>query len=258
VGDNQSYFERLDATTFRPTEHVGGAWTPDEQHISPMNGLVTHLIEQHTADLGMAMCRLSVDILGVLPMDAPFEITVSTVRPGRTITLVEAVVSVAGRPAVRSRAWLLATRDTHAVAGGADTMALPHESNPGTLTGLWPGGYISSLELRRARITAPGNAELWLRSKVDLLADEPVSELASYVALLDTANGVSVRESPKDWLFPNVDLDLHLFRIPTGLWVGMRTEVVFGPDGLGLTSARLYDEHGAVGRIAQLLTVRER
>lgn len=255
--DHGSYFERVEANTFRPTDHVGGAWVVEEQHISPMNGLMTHLIEQHTAGLGMTLCRLSVDILGVLPM-APFDITVETIRPGRTITLVEATVSSSGRAAVRARAWLLATQDTQAVAGGADTMAPPHEAAPGTLTSLWPGGYIASLELRRVRPTEPGNAEIWLRSKVDLLAGEDVSELASYVALLDSANGISVRESPQDWLFPNVDLDLHLFRIPSGLWVGLRTEVVFGPDGLGLTSARLYDEHGAVGRIAQQLTVRPR
>ena len=40
-----TYFERIDDHRFRPTEHVGGAWTTAEQHISPLNGLIVHAVE---------------------------------------------------------------------------------------------------------------------------------------------------------------------------------------------------------------------
>ncbi len=33
-----SYFERLGPTSFRATEHVGGAWNEAEQHIAPALG----------------------------------------------------------------------------------------------------------------------------------------------------------------------------------------------------------------------------
>jgi hypothetical protein len=38
--------------------------------------------------------------------------------------------------------------------------------------------------------------------------------------------------------------------------VGLDTTVVFGPDGVGLTSTVLHDAHGPVGRSEQMLTVR--
>lgn len=65
-----------------------------------------------------------------------------------------------------------------------------------------------------------------------------------------------MREHPGEWMFPNVDLTVHLFRRPRMGWIGLDTEVTFGETGLGLTSSDLYDEDGPVGRIEQILTVR--
>jgi len=95
-----------------------------------------------------------------------------------------------------------------------------------------------------------------MRSDVDLVAGESVSPTAHYLRLVDTANGIAVRADPRRWLFPNVDLTVHLFRQPLGPWVGLDTTVVLGPDGLGVTSSWLFDEGGAVGRAEQSLTVR--
>ena len=98
-----AFFVRVDADHFRPTEATGGAWSTTEQHISPMNGLITHAVERFCAERGpdgLEISRISVDILGMLGMD-PFEVAVSVVRPGRTIELLEAVVTSAGPTAHR-------------------------------------------------------------------------------------------------------------------------------------------------------------
>ena len=102
----------------------------------------------------------------------------------------------------------------------------------------------------------PGRTTAWISTRLDLLAGEPVSDLARYLALVDTANGIAIRESPKEWLFPNLDLTIHLWRQPRGRWVGLDTTVVFGGHGHGLTSAMLHDLDGPVGRAEQILTVR--
>jgi len=89
-----------------------------------------------------------------------------------------------------------------------------------------------------------------------VVAGEPSSPHASFIALVDTANGIAVRQSPTEWMFPNLDLTVHLFRQPQGEWVGLDTTVTFGRAGHGLTSTVLHDEHGAIGRAEQILTVR--
>lgn len=251
-----TYYTRLDGARFRPTAHVGGAWRADEQHFAPVAGLITHALEQHAAGSGLQIGRLSFEILGVIPA-AVSEVVVETVRAGRTISLLEATMTVSDRPVVRARAWLLSRQDTSAVAGGApEPMPPPAELERWDGPGTWPGGYIGSLDIRRSADAAPGRARAWVSTDVELLVDEPVAPLARFVGLVDTANGIAVRQPPGEWMFPNLDLTVHLHRQPVGGPVGLDTTVVFGPDGVGLTSSVLHDAHGAVGRAEQILTVR--
>ncbi|MDQ0989162.1 thioesterase family protein [Streptomyces sp. V3I7] len=254
-----SYYERIDDHRFKPTAHAGGAWDPDEMHFSPLGGLVMHAVDRLLAgrpDAGMVPARISFDILGRLALDE-CEIRVETVRPGRTIELVEAVVLVADRPVVRARVWLLTALDTAAVAGGAgERLPAPETLKPWPLGDVWPGGYIASLDVRPVGEPRPGRTTAWVATPLALVAGESSSPLASYVTLIDTANGIAVRESPGAWMFPNVDLTVHLHRPPGGRWTGLDTTVTFGPAGHGLTSSVLHDENGPVGHAQQILTVR--
>jgi hypothetical protein len=254
-----SYFERAGAGRFRPTAATGGAWAVDEQHISPMTGLLVHAVEQFAAargDDGLVVARVSMDILGVLKLEE-FEIQLETVRPGRTIELIEAVVVARGRAAVRARVWRLAQLDTATVAGGTDAPLPAPDSIPTwAISDSWPGEYIRTVDVRPVGEVRPGRTTAWISTRLDLLAGEPVSDLARFLALVDTANGIAVRESPKEWLFPNLDLTIHLHRQPRGRWVGLDTTVIFGAQGHGLTSTTLHDLDGPVGRAEQILTVR--
>ncbi|WP_019144335.1 thioesterase family protein [Aeromicrobium massiliense] len=253
-----SYFERLGERTFRATEHTGGAWRVDEQHVAPTLGLLTHLVERHRdarRDDGLVVSRLSFDILGTMPI-AEMDARVEVVRPGRTIELVEATVSQGGRDAVRLRAWLLQPGDTAAVEGTAlEPIDPPEALEPWDASAVWPGGFIASAQVRR-RQHEPGRAQVWVRTDVPLLAGEPVSDTARLAGLLDIANGMTVRRAPREVAFPNVDLTAHLLRAPRGAWLGLDTRVSFGPVGLGVTTSVLHDEAGPLGTSTQSLTVR--
>ena len=260
----KAYFTRTGPHTFAPSSHTSGAWSESEQHISPMGGLIVHELEAHAAARdghsrpsgSLAISRLSMDILGVLPVEE-FDVHVEVVRPGRTVELLEATVTSGDRPAVRARAWRLATGDTQEVAGGeGPALPAPQTLQPWPMTSLWPGGYIASLDVRPTTPPAPGRATAWVHTPLQLLAGEQSSDLARFIALVDTANGIAVRRSPQEWMFPNVDLTIHLHRQPAGDWVGLDTTVIFGAAGHGLTSTVLHDSLGPVGRAEQALTIR--
>jgi hypothetical protein len=187
---------------------------------------------------------------------------VETIRPGRTIELLEAVVRIADRPVVRARARFLSGHDTTAVAGGSDDdlsdgrLTSPESLSSWPMSDLWPGGYIASLDVRPVAPPRPGRATVWVCTPLDLVAGVPASPLASFLALVDTANGIAVRQPPTAWIFPNVDLTVHLHRQPRGAWTGLDTTVTFGPSGQGLTSTVLHDVDGPIGHAQQILTVR--
>ena len=208
-----------DRAAHQPARRPGGA--RDRGHAAAASG----------ADDGRSSARLSLDILGVVAIEE-IEIAVRTVRPGRTIELVEALVTCAGRTVVLARAWRLAgaTRPRSPAAPAADPAAR------GAAVLADDVGLARRLH-RLPRRTPGRRRAARARHRLGLLAPRArstawtVSPLASYVALVDTANGICVREPTDAWLFPNVDLTLHLHRQPVAGPVGLDTTVVFGADG---------------------------
>jgi hypothetical protein len=256
--DARGYFVRTAEDGYSATSHVGGAWFVDEQHIAPLLGLLTHLVEAdrdtRRSD-GLVIARLSFDILGRVTLDE-VATRVTMVRPGRSVELVEAVASQAGRDVVNLRAWLMLPRETADVAATSLSSIPPLEqAEPYDPTEVWPGRFIESIEVRRLQ-AQPGRAMVWARTPLPLIVDTPYSRFAATVGLLDIANGMTVRVDPKAVAFPNVDLTVHFFRLPEGEWVGFDTSVTFGAGGVGVTSSIIHDRTGPVAVMAQSLTIR--
>lgn len=256
-----AYFVALGDGHYMPTEHVSGAWALDEQHVAPALGILCHVVERDLAARrgpGLLISRLSYDILGTMPLEE-CSVAVEVIRPGRTIELVEAVMSCAGRVGVRLRAWLLHPIETTEISG-TDFTSLPAPTEYPEIrsTDLWPGGFIASAKIRRSPDAVPGRGQVWVGTDLPLVVGEEHSALAGAVGMFDIANGMNVKVDPRTVHFPNVDLTAHLFRHPRRGWLGLDTTVSFGAAGLGLTSSVLHDEDGAFGTLQQSLTVRPR
>ena len=255
-----SYFQRESSVCYWPTHHVSGGWNPQEQHIAPAIGLLAHAVQRDMAERrqdGLQLARLSCDILGVIPMES-VKVEVELLRPGRTIELVQARLSHAGRDAVLARAWLTKAYDSGKLAGSELPPLPPLETfERWGLDTNWPGGFVRSTQIWRREL-APGRVQFWLRGDVALIEGEPVGRVAHMLRLIDVANGVSARAAPEDVLFPNLDLTVHLFREPVGDLIGLDSTQSFGPTGLGLTETVLHDEQGPFGTFSQILTVRPR
>jgi Thioesterase-like superfamily len=256
-----AYFGRVGEDRLRPQRSCAGAWNPEELHVSPVNGLLVHEMERWLSERpsdGKLVTRMSFDYLGVLGFD---ECTVrfEVLRPGRAVELVEGVLSQNGRAALRARVWRLSAGDTSSVRGGElDPLAPVEAAQPFDLTSVWPGGYVASLDMRAIDGPEPGRTTAWITTPLEIVDGERATDLARFTLLVDTSNGIAVRRPPENLQFPNVDLTIHLFREPEGVWVGFDTRVTFGPKGHGLTSTDLYDVRGHVGRAAQTLLVRPR
>lgn len=251
-----SYYVPLSNGRYAPTGHTQGAWNDHEQHMGPVSGLIAHEIDRHDPRPELALARITYEILGLIP-DEETTLEVETIRPGRTIELVEATLVAGNRPVVRARAWRVSRGDTAAVAGGApEPMPGPEAWPRWEGSSVWKGGYIASVEIRTSPLSVPGRGRVWMRTEIPLVEGVDTGAVAAYLGLVDTANGIAVRADPRAWMFPNLDLSVHLHREPVGPWVGLDTTVVFGAEGLGLTSSVLHDEQGPVGRAEQVLTVR--
>ena len=142
---------------------------------------------------------------------------------------------------------------------GIEWMSLPppNAMRAQEFSSVWGGGFIRSLEVRQHEDVRPGCGRSWIRTRYPLVAGEDDPPLAGFLKVVDTANGLVVRECPSSVFFANVDLTVHLIRQPEAGWVGFDTRVNFGPTGLGETLSVLSDIRGPIGTAAQSLTVRE-
>ena len=260
TNEPNTYFVALGEGRYRPTSHSGSAWGDEGLHFGPVAGLLVHHMERwHAAnsDSDTVISRICLEILGHIAND-DIQIETRMIRPGRTIELMETTAVIAQRPVISARAWALSSFDTTSAEGSEFTrLPAPDASPLFDATSMWPGGYIRSLEVRQATDERrPGRAAAWLTTEHGLVEGKPSGALASYMALVDTANGVAIRERPEEWVFPNIDLTTHFFRQPEGRWAGVDTTVSFGATGQGLTSSVLHDVSGPVGTAQQILTVR--
>ena len=259
TNDIEPYYFLRGEGRFESPVHAQGAWNPHEQHMAPVSGILAHALEQFQPRPELRMARLSFDILGLIP-DGEFEIVTTMLRPGRTIELVQAELVSGGRTVVRATVWRLQHSDTSAITAIEDAwMPGPDETAEPVALTEWPGGYIRSIEVRQVPGHAPGRGRVWMRTQHPLLDGVPFSDFARLIGLVDTSNGVAtrVKPGPGSYLFPNVDLQIHVYREPAGEWLGLQNSVSFGPDGIGLTSTVLHDTTGPFGRAEQILTIRQ-
>jgi hypothetical protein len=121
-------------------------------------------------------------------------------------------------------------------------------------------GYHTHMDWRflRGSFREAGPALAWLKMKVPLLPGEEPSPLVRVVVAADSANGVSCALDPREYLFVNTDLNVFLYRVPAGDWIGMDSKTILDSSGAGLTETVLHDRSGAVGRALQTLYVAKR
>ena len=76
--------------------------------------------------------------------------------------------------------------------------------------------------------------------------------------VVDSANGNGAALDPEAFMFMNTDTVVHLHRLPEGSDFALRAKGSIGPDGIGVTSAEIFDRTGFVGTCAQTLLVQRR
>jgi hypothetical protein len=249
-----------DFQVFASTDGTRSNWDSEIQHGSPPLALLTKAVEELVADAPMRVGRLTLDILGAIPV-APVQVRAWTLRPGARISLVCAEMSPVGadtRPVARVTAWVLATSDTAAAATDRHPPLVEREAIPNPHPWVGLPGYLETVSWR-AQFTPPGAAaEVWLSPLVPLVDTEPVTAIQRLAMVIDSANGAGAALDPLEYVFMNTDTTVHLHRMPTGTDFGLRARASIGPDGIGVTTAEVFDRQGFVGTSAQTLLVARR
>ncbi len=264
-----SFYEPAGDDVFAPTIATAGPWSAEAQHGGPPSALLTRAIEAVPGGEGRRLARMSVDILGSVPVE-PLEIEARVIRPGRSVELVEAVAAVAGRPMLVARGWRynLAPDSVPPTvppeAGGAASTWTPPETllPPGgrsQIPGMFADGYIAAIEWRmeRGSFAELGPARVWARQRVPLLPGEEPSPWQRTLLIADSGNGLSFAYDPARWPAINSEITVTLFRDPVGPWIHVKARSEIEPGAGATATTHLGDRRGRIGTGLQSLLVRE-
>jgi hypothetical protein len=272
------YVPRGDA--FVSTDLTRGPWDPGSQHAGPPAALVAREIERLPADDGPRQVgRVTYEILRPVPI-APLTVSARIARPGRRVEMAEATLATeSGEELVRARAWRLERSEVEVASeltgegGPAEAGTLASTLRPGLAP---PGpeegeqrpffdtghdvGYHTAMDYRfvSGAFLDSGPATVWMRMRQPLVEGEEPSPLQRVLAAADSGNGVSATLDYSRFVFINVDLTVHLHRMPATEWVCLDAITIPEPEGVGISDTALYDERGPIGRAAQTLLIAAR
>jgi hypothetical protein len=273
-----AFYRDMDGGGFVPSELTRGPWDPGSQHAGPPAALIARAIEALPSEMPMQVGRITLEILRPVPI-APLRVRAEIARPGRRVEMVEATLGDEEGEMIRARGWRLRLGDEDVPgeltgSGGSGEPGLgssnlrpgyapppPHE---GEVRDFFPTGesvgYHTAMEYRflAGEFLKPGPAVVWMRMRHPLVAGEEPSPLQRVLAAADSGNGVSTSLDWTRWVFINVDLTVHLHRMPVSEWVCLDAITIAEREGIGIADISLYDESGPIGRATQTLLVARR
>jgi hypothetical protein len=257
-------FYEPDGERYLATELTRGPWDPGAQHAGPPAALLGREIELLPEAEEFQVGRVTCEILRSVPI-APVQVSARVLRPGRRVQLVEAELrDEGGEPLMRASAWRLRTAPVEIPAEAIAAAAPPPAPEQGAEHEFFPTGaeigYHSAMDVRfvAGGWLQPGPATVWLRMRGPLVSGEQPSPLQRTLVAADVGNGVSASLDFHRYLFINVDLTVHLERMPVGEWICVDAQTLPQPAGNGTAESVLSDEGGRIGRALQTLLIAQR
>ena len=220
-----------------PSSHA--PWSTDMLHGRLIGGLAARAIEAAAGSRDRRVARLTVDLFRPAGM-SPVAITTETVRTGRRIEVVDAVVFSEGNPVARATGVVLATGDDPPGSiwrpersEWPDPGPAVEASDEGGWLLRWVDGGFGTAERTR----------VWTNDTVPLVDDEPMSPLVRAAVSSDLA--CPIANSSDDGLhYINADYTLAIARHPAGEWIGLEVAQQIASDGIAVASCTLVDTTG--------------
>ena len=245
-----------------PSLFAQGPWNPEHLHGGPICGVLARAIEACESPVPMRVARISVEMTRAVPM-APFAVRAVVSRAGKRIQQIDAEIEADGMTLVRASALRVRIGRRDDAVEVAPVEPVP-ERAPGPprdaeLMRYFSPGFIRSLDFMRTRLaTRDEGGVTWSRLRVPLVDGEPVTPLVRLATICDFASGTGNPIDFTRFTSINPDLSLHVLREPCGEWIGITARTSIEPDGIGQSSATLFDEEGAVARALVSLLVERR
>ena len=243
------YFYEQEGSTFTPTKVCRGPWDKRWQSGVSLAGLVAHAAEQFPTPVPMFVARLSIDILRPTPME-PAEVVITPLREGKRLQLLE--IELRHQDTVTVRASALRIREGESPPTVPARHALPPDNLPAmTRDALF--NHICETRMESGGLHDLGDGVVWTRFFGEFVPGVPISPFVQLAMAADFGSGLSCHVDWREWSFANVDISLHLTRMPRGEWLRLAAHTDSAGNGTAVVDSCLSDADGDFGHAHQTL-----
>ena len=249
---------RVDGATAVTSPEAAGPWDPNMQHGGAPASLVVWAAERIPAAAPMQVARATIDLMRPVPV-APLTIETEVLREGRKIQL--CAVRLRANGVLTVAATVLRIRRQAQVLPDdiiEPSLDVPTPEASRVEPQNSPFGLGMTIRAARGSFGGPGPGAIWYRAERPLVAGSAISQAMRAVVAADFCNGTSAVLDFRQWTFLNADLTVSMSRQPVGEWILLDAESWIGPDGAGLSMARIADVKGYFGRAIQSLVIEKR
>lgn len=209
------YFVR-DGDSFLPSGLARNPWFANAVAGGPIAALIGHAVEEAGFDPAFEVCRLTIDILGVVP-HAALTPRFVPVRQGRQAQLHRIELLADGKLVAQAHLLLARHLDTPTVPAPQPHPAPLEVKERRFLAGATMAGAIRTRPVM-GEARAPGRGVVWLRMDGEVVLGTPASPFAKACLFADFGNGVGSATHAAEWSYANLDISIQFFRKPRGEW----------------------------------------
>ncbi|EKF25917.1 thioesterase-like superfamily protein [Mycolicibacterium hassiacum DSM 44199] len=244
-----------DGDGFAPTAIARGPWgkTISGNYVG---GLLGHVLDRAVDDPDLQPARLTVDLCRPAAL-APVQASTETIRSGRRLRLVDAVLRQGDAVVARARALFLRRGDQpdDRIWTGPISMPppppVPDPIPPGLTQLVWAFGR-ADLPPDPAQGLVPwqhtGPKHLWVRDLLPLVDGAELTPFTRAAMVGDMASSLT-HFGPNGLQFINADYTLALARLPRGPYLGLTALTHVSDAGVATGTAALVDENGPIGTV---------
>lgn len=243
-------FYRREGEAFVPTGLGVSPWNGKSQLGMAMAGLCGQVLDGVPTAQPMMTTRISVDILGTVPMERLVP-AIRILREGRRMQVVDVEFACGGR------VWLRATAVRGRIEPGPAESPPPTQrfwadADRGEVMGWFEERHI---DLDRTRI---GPGAIWVRYTADVVEGEPTLPLAMTAMLGDFGHGTAPVRPLREWSLANLDITVYASRQPRGEWMLIDADSETSGNGLGYSRTRIGDRDGMFATALQSVFIDRR
>jgi hypothetical protein len=243
---NEPFFRRI-GETYQPTPSSRGPWSPTSLHGRVVAGLLAHAVEQRYGEPEFMPARFTIDMYRLPDLSAA-EVSVTPIREGRRIKVIDAEYSVGGVSMARATCVFL--RKSENPEGAVWTPPNWDAPKPANIT---PpddprrsmGGMWATLPISGGFGTV-GVKKQWMSELRDLAPGEAFTPFTRVAIAADFASPFA-NSGDKGLGWINSDITLYLHRLPVTQWIGFEVKNHGATDGVAIGECWLYDEQGPIG-----------